>query len=180
LATSLENADAFPPVFVDLTSLPSDMPLQTFANGTQGNFIEIAPSDLTIDLDRDYIFAPTNLNTLGWQVGDAILYDANGGEDIGGLMSGQTYYLIVYVPGFSKDGVIMNNTVDNCTVSGYQDDKPTTSSAWVNNFGFNSGTPASADANYDIAWAGSAPVYAGDLADYPTGSAKAYNVSLIQ
>jgi hypothetical protein len=74
----------------------------------------------------------------------------------------------------------MNNEVDNCSVSGYEDDRtPNTSSAWVNNFAFNCGMPASELANYDIVWSGTAPVYAGDLSDYPTGSATAYNVSLI-
>jgi parallel beta-helix repeat protein len=81
--------------------------------------------------------------------------------------------------GFSKNGIMQNNTVDNCSISGYRDVLEPTASAWVDNMAFNNGTPASAAANYTITWAGVPPVSAGDLANYPIGCEKAYNISLI-
>ncbi len=180
LAATLEDAQAFPPMVIDLTTIPAATPEQTFQNLAQANQVNIAPSDETIDTQRNLIISPVDLNTLNWQLGDQVVYNANGGDNISELVSGTTYFAVVGVPGFSEDGLIQTNKVDNCSISGYQDDRtPTTSSAWVDNTAFNNGTPASAAANYAINWAGVVPVTAGDLANYPTGSEKAYNVSLI-
>ncbi len=180
LAATLEDAQAFPPVVIDLTTVPAAAPVQSFQNLAQANQVNIAPSAATIDTLRNNITSPVDLNTLNWQLGDQVVYNANGGDNISELVSGTTYFAVVGVPGFSENGLIQTNKVDNCSISGYQDDRaPTTSSAWVDNTAFNNGTPASAAANYAINWAGVVPVTAGDLADYPTGSEKAYNVSLI-
>ncbi len=180
LAATLEDAQAFPPVVIDLTTIPAAAPVQSFQNLAQANQVNIAPSDETIDTQRNLIISPVDLNTLNWQLGDQVVYNANGGDNISELVSGTTYFAVVGVPGFSENGLIQTNKVDNCSISGYQDDRtPTTSSAWVDNTAFNNGTPASAAANYAINWAGVVPVTAGDLANYPTGSEKAYNVSLI-
>lgn len=173
-----------PPDTFTLTidTLPSSGVTQQFINTTQNNSVAVNASQVS---SLDFILPTTDLTALGWQSGDSIFYDCNGGDAIPELVCSTTYYAIVYRPGYAESGVIQNNTVDNCSISGYQDNRelldgtPQTSSAWVNNFAFNCGVPASADANYDIPWAGTAPVYAGDLSDYPTGSAKAYNVSLV-
>lgn len=148
---------------------------QTFSNLAQLNTVTVQ----SVDAQRDFIFPAENLNTLGWQSGDPIFYDCQGGDALPDLVCSTTYYAIVYSPGFARNGVIQDNEVDNCDVSGYQDDAPTTSSAWVNNFAFNNGTPSTAVDNYAINWAGIVPVTAGDLSNYPTGAQKAYNVSLI-
>ncbi|MCE5292997.1 MAG: hypothetical protein LLF94_00100 [Chlamydiales bacterium] len=186
LAATPEDATAFPPVFIDLTSIPSSTPAQTFTNTVagRGGPVSINPSTSSVDLNRDYILStPTDLNFSGgvtrWQPGDTILYNNGGGTNIGGLTSGTTYYLIVYIPGFSKNGLIQNNEVDNCSISCYQDDQDTTSSAWVNNTAFNCGVMPTQFTNYDIDFAGVRPVDAGTLTAYPVGGNKYYNLSLV-
>ena len=179
LAATLADALAFPPVIIDLTGpLPPALPLQTFENTTQGNQVDIDPQ-MNVDTQRNLLISPVNLNPLGWNVGDAILYDSNGGGNILNLVDGTTYYVVVSKPGFSENGVIQDNKVDNCLISGYQDDKEPTSSIWVNNNAYNNGATPSHTENYDINWSGVVPVLTGDLANYPTGSEKAYNMSFI-
>ncbi len=82
-------------------------------------------------------------------------------------------------PGFSDLGMIQENEVDNCLISCYQDDAPTTTSAWVNNTAFNCGEMPSQFTNYNINFAGTRPVDAGTLSAYPVGGNKYYNLSLI-
>ena len=117
LAASLADATAFPPVFIDLNTIPSASPLQIFNNITQGNSVTIAPSNTTVDTTFDFILPTANLTTLGWQPGDQIVYNCNGGSPISNLVCGATYYLIVYIPGFSENGLIQDNKVDNCSIS---------------------------------------------------------------
>jgi hypothetical protein len=85
-----------------------------------------------------------DITKLGWQPGDKIVYNANGGGNIANLVSGTTYYAIVYIPGYSERGLIKDNNVTNCTLSGYQDDRPNcTSSAWLSNTAFCNGPKGS-------------------------------------
>ncbi len=195
LAPTLQDAldvsngvkDAIPGVtVVDLTALGTGM--QNFNNTTQANTVTIDAADpLVVKLPENGINTlPTNLNTLNWVAGDSIVYDADGGTVIADLVDTVTYFAVVYVPGFTRCGLVQQNKVDNCRVAGYRDNNDdkdmnpvNTSSAWVDNVAFNNGTPASAAANYAINWAGVAPVMAGDLANYPTGDEKVFNVSLI-
>ncbi len=183
LAASLADATAFPPVFIDLNTIPSSSPIQIFNNITQGNSVTIAPSSTTIDTTHDFILPTANLTTLGWQPGDQIVYNCNGGSPISDLVCGSTYYLIVYSPGFSRNGLIENNKVDNCTISCYEDDAPVTSSAWVNNTAFNCGTPPSippsSTTNYTINFAGCRPIDVGSLEAYPKNGHKYFNLSLV-
>ncbi len=176
LASTLSNATTFPPLPVNLTSIPASSPSQIFTNLTRGNSITIAPSTTTIDLQREFILALVDLNTLGWQVGDQILYDANGGVNIGGLVSGTTYFLIVYIPGFSTRGVIDQNYVSNNLVSGYEDTSPRTTSAWTSNKAFCNGVEGKA--NYVINWGKCAPVAKGNLTRYPCPKSYIENVSI--
>ncbi|MBS0638112.1 MAG: hypothetical protein JSS12_11435, partial [Verrucomicrobia bacterium] len=154
LAATEADALQLPPVFINLKTIPASSPQQDFGNLTQGNNVLIAPSGATIDLNRDYIRPPVDLNTLGWQPGDQIFYDCNGGNPISNLVCGTTYYAIVYIPGYSQNGLIQNNEVDNCSISCYQDDAPTTLSAWVDNSAFNCGDEPTQFTNYDINFAG--------------------------
>ena len=120
-----------------------------------------------------------DLNTLGWQSGDVIVYNPNGGTEINELNNGQSYFLIVYVPGFSERGLIKANDVSNNRVSGFQDDKvPCTSSAWLSNTAFCNGE--NGKHNYEINW-GSAkhkPVATGNLSKYPEPKSYIENVSI--
>ncbi len=167
-----------PTIVVTIDTVPSAGVMQSFINLDKSNQLDISP--VQVNSATDVIVSTEDLNTLGWELGDALLYDCNGAVPISDLVCSTTVFAVVGVPGFSEDGLIQTNKVDNCSISGYQDDRtPNTSSAWVDNTAFNNGTPASAAANYAINWAGVVPVTAGDLADYPTGSEKAYNVSLI-
>lgn len=166
---------------------PASAPLQTFTNTVvgRGGPVSLAPSSTTIDLNRDYLLpAATNLNFGGgvqqWQSGDMITYSNGGGTSIGNLANGN-YYLIVYTPGYSENGVIKDNVVDNCSVSGYEDTRPvTTTSAWINNVAMNNGTPCIDATNYDIVWSpGPYPVDSGFVGGpYPAGTNKWINMSL--
>ena len=173
-------------IVLTLDTVPSVEALQTFSNLARGNSVVVSPGQVDAN-GLSFIYPNEDLTALGWQTGDTILYDCGVFAAIPDLVCSTTYALIVYRPGFAESGVIMNNEVDNCSVSGYQDDRefldgtPATSSAWVNNFAFNNGTDfvPSVTTNYNIPWAGVAPIMAGDLANYPTGAEKAYNVSLV-
>ncbi len=183
LAASLADATASPPVFIDLNTIPPSSPMQIFNNITQGNSVSIAPSSTTIDTTHDFILPTANLTTLGWQPGDQIVYNCNGGNPISNLVCGATYYLIVYIPGFSENGLIQDNEVDNCSISCYEDDAPVTSSAWVNNTAFNCGMPPSippsSETNYTINFAGCRPIDVGSLEAYPKDGHKYFNLSLV-
>ena len=183
LAATVDDALAFPPVFIDLNTIPASAPVEDFFNNTQGNSVSIAPSSITIDVKHNFIVPSDDLTALGWQPGDAVSYDCNGGSPIANLVCGTTYYAIVYIPSFSEKGLIQNNKIDNCSISCYQDDAPTTLSAWVNNTAFNCGTcPQNCPTqftNYDIDFAGVRPVDAGSLVSYPVGGNKYYNLSLV-
>lgn len=97
----------------------------TFQNLTRGNSIALPANLATVNGTRDTITSPTSMNTLGWKVGDQILYTAPSPADrIPDLVSGNTYYLINYTPGFCDRGVVVNNTVDNCAFGGYVETRP--------------------------------------------------------
>lgn len=188
--TLLDALEINPTMTLTINTIPSPETVQTFSNLARGNSVVVTPGN--VDAQTDFIVTETSqfdFTAAGWQAGDPIFYDCNGFDAIPDLVCSTTYFAIVYRPGFAESGVIMNNEVDNCSVSGYQDDRelldgtPLTSSAWVNNFAFNNGTPATRDTNYAIAWASLVPpmppITAGTLAAYPTGAEKAYNISLI-
>lgn len=147
---------------------------QTFTNTTRSNNVILAsPSASNIDLRRDSFTSPTNLNTLGWQAGDTIVY-GSGGNNLPALVDGNTYYLIVYVPGYCERGVVKNNVVDNCSVSGFKDDRlVTTSSAWTDNVAMDNGN------NYDILWSGTPPIDSATVGGpYPIDGHRYWNLSL--
>lgn len=155
---------------------------QEFKNTTRANSVTLAtPSASNIDLRLDAIITPTNLNTLSWQAGDTIVYDSHGNANIPALVSGNTYYLIAYVPGYSEKGVIQNNVVDNCKVAGFRDDRPvTTTSGWIDNIAMDNGTPCTDATNYNILWSpGPAPIDSGFVGGaYPANGHKYWNLSL--
>jgi hypothetical protein len=177
LASSLQNATNFPPIWINLTTVPAASPSQTFTNLTRNNSVSISPSATTINVTQNLILPIDDITTLGWQPGDEIIYNSNGGTDIGGLVSGTVYYLIVYIPGFSERGLIKENNVTNNLVSGYQDDKtPCTSSVWLSNTAYCNGVDGKA--NYIINWGGKPPVAKGSLSCYPQPKTYIENVSI--
>ncbi len=178
LANALVDVVATPPLPINLTSIPAaPAALQIFTNVTRGNSISVAPAATTISLTTDVIVSPTNLNTLSWRAGDIIQYDSNGGPAIGGLVTGQSYFLIVYVPGFSTRGLIKENNVSNNSVSGFEDiSTPCTSSAWLANTAFCNGPEG--NNNYVINWGHCAPVAKGSLSRYPVPKSYIENVSI--
>jgi len=72
------------------------------------------------------------------------------------------------------DGVVKDNEVDSSDKA-YVDLDETTSSLWVRNLAFGS----THEDNYDINWAGPAPVIEGELGAYPVTSQQWYNASVI-
>lgn len=173
LTVSGSHTITVPTAFTITYDVPIIPPNQTFTNTTRANNVTIT-SSAVINLTRDTITSPVDLNTLLWQPGDSILYNNGGGSNIGGLVSGTTYFLIVYIPGFTERGVIKENTVSNCTLQGYQDTRtPSTSSAWINNTAVLNGT------NYAITWTGTPPIDTGlVVGPYPVAPNKYYNLSL--
>ena len=187
LAATKADALAFPPIVVDLVvSVPPATASQTFTNTDQGNMVDIDPvvDPWSVDVQRNIINAwPVDLNTLGWELGDAILYSSNGGDDIQPLVSGTTYYVVLSLPGRSKDGLIQENKVDNCILAGYENNiinapgltttYPDTASAWLNNVALLNGI------NYKIRWSGPAnPIDCGTIGSIPAAGNKYYNLSL--
>ena len=166
LVTTVDNN---PATIITIDSVPIAGP-QTFVNITRGNSVTIYPSQVA----NNFVLPTEDLTELGWQPGDQIQYFNNGNPDIGGLVNGTIYYAIVYIPGFSTRGVIQNNEVDNCTISGYQDDSPATTSAWLNNAAVLNAN------NYAITWlVGPAPIDTGSInGPYPMPGNKYYNLSL--
>ena len=137
-----------PTLTLIINTIPSADAVQTFSNLVRGNFVVVTPDQ--VDSQHAFIVTPTaqfDFTTAGWQAGDFLLFMiAMALMQYQTWLCSTTYFAIVYRPGFSENGVIMNNEVDNCTISGYQDNSiPNTSSAWVNNFAFNNGSPATID-----------------------------------
>ncbi len=129
-----------------------------FTNVTRGNSVSITSSET----QRNFSFLCTlsDLNKMGWQPGDKIVYNSNGGPDIVPLVNGSTYYLIVYRPGYVKRGLIENNTVSSCIVSGFEDTSPKrTKSVWLGNIAYCNGDRQKD--NYRIRWKNKAPVIKG-------------------
>jgi hypothetical protein len=168
LAATKPKALELPPVFIVLNPA-SGTGSQTFFNETRGNSVFTTANN--VQPGTSFICSSANLTSLEWQPGDTIYYNNNGHGNISPLVSGQTYDAIVYRPGFSNNGLIKDNNVDNCTISGYEDDSAKTSSAWINNTAFNCLT------SYDINFSGVPPVDSGTLSNYPSGS-KYDNLSL--
>ncbi len=182
LAATKADALAFQPLFVPLTTVPAPSPLQTFKNVKRKNAVTISPTQRTgsiagqtgtVDTQHSMIWPTVDLNSLGWKAGDPIVYNSNGGSNIDELVSGTTYYLIVYVPGFSDRGLIKNNDVTNCLLAGYEDTKtPCTSSAWLSNTSFCNRT------DYEINWGGKKPVATGNLSCYPKPESYIDNIAI--
>lgn len=170
LAASFANATrvvngVYSPIVIDLTSIPAGSPVQAFNNTTTGSSINVTVSSATVNLTSNIITSPVNLNTIvpgsGWHVGDTIRYNPGSvGAAIGGLTNNTDYFAVVYSPGFTENGVIQNNEVNQCPIAGYREirtvqaGQPLTSafstSAWINNVAYNNGTPASHAQNYAI------------------------------
>lgn len=165
LITALQND---PNIVVTIDVAPP----QSFNNTTQGNVATVTNVG-----EKSFIFSEDNLTTLGWQSGDAVVYNPELGVPIPGLVPGQTYYAIVYRDGFSTRGLIQSNSVANCSVSGFQDDQtPCTSSAWVSNTGFCNGPEGKK--SYDIKWGCRPPVARGNLSCYPRPRYHTENVAI--
>lgn len=154
--------------------IPPIAPLQTFTNLNRAGHINISPSNLTVDLLRDYLYSPTDLNMIGWELGDEIVYNSEGGLIINDLVNYNLYYLIVYEPGFVERGIIEYNEVNNCKISGYQDDKsPCTSSTWLNNRAICNGI------NYVINWSEPEhPIARGSIRKFPEHVKPLDNISI--
>lgn len=164
---------ANPDIVLTIDTEPSSAVPQQFINLTKGNQVDVTP----LARNRANIIeaAPADLTALGWESGDAIQYVAEAGN-MPGLESGTTYYAIVYKPGFTESGLVKDNDITSCTISGFQDDRCPTTSAFVSNTAFKNGEDHCS--NYAINWSGKAPVCKGDLAQYPCCDTP-YNVSLI-
>ena len=176
---------------INLTAIPAGTlnQIQNFENISHlplPNSINVTISPSTVNLARNTITSPTNLNTLGWKLGDTIVYHTNGfppltTSPVGQLINGGQYRLLVYSPGFTENALVKDNDVSQCTAAGYREIRtfnaaypgsPTTTSAWLNNTAFNNGT------NYDIAWSGVPPLDVGTLVAYPAPGNKYYNLDL--
>lgn len=170
LAASLSDAEAFD--FIPLTSTAKSPPDQVFKNLDRGNSVTI-DATTQVDLAASAIIPTTDLNTLGWQLGDRIQYFNKGGKNIGGLVTKTIYNLIVYSAGFTREGIIQDNKINRCSEVGYRDDATTTQNAWINNTAVLNGT------NYQINWVGAEPIDTGFVnAPYPAPGNKYYNLSL--
>lgn len=173
ILNAIAAQDPNDPVILTITIIPSNT--QLFTNLVKNNVASFDAND--IDNVRDFIFPNEDLNILNWQTGEPIVYNNNGGTDLLGLTGGTTYYVIVYRPGFSERGLIKNNNVSNCSVSGFQDDKtPCTSSVWLSNTAFCNGEKGKH--NYEIHWGGRKPVATGNLSCYPKPKTYIENVSI--
>ncbi len=120
----------------------------------------------------------TDLNSVNWQAGNTIRYNANGGGLIGGLTENTDFFLVVYVPGFTRDGLVQDNKVDNCRVSGYRDDRVPTESIWTENTAVLNGPAPTKDQNYVIEWDGLDPIDEGTVQQYPASTNKYHNLAI--
>lgn len=181
VAATLADALANPPVFIPIGAPSVVSQVQTFTDLTQKNKVDVLVPD-QVNTQHSFILLKTpNLTKLNWQSGDVLLYDNKGGTNITGLVSGQKYFAIVYRPGFTENGLVQNNNVSNCSISGYQDDRRPTSSAWINNIALLNGTKPSHRANFAIKWPNKEPqVDEGTLGRYPKHPNKNFNLSLIK
>ncbi len=181
LAASFADATANPPVPIDIDAPVGLSQLESFRNKTRHNTVQVSVPD-DVDASHEFLL-PVNadLTALHWESGDKVVYHADGGPVIPGLVDGQTYYVIVYRPGFTERGLVQNNNVGNCSVSGYQDDRHPTLSAWINNMALLNGSPKpSHRANFAIKWPNKKPqVDEGTLGEYPKHPNKNFNTSLI-
>lgn len=148
----------------------------------------VAPAN--INFTTDTMLSDINLNTANaggpWVTGNQIRYNHSvGDQNIANLIDGTTYFLIVYTPGFTEGGVVEDNEVDNCLISGYQDNRPvTTTSTWTNNRAINNGPfgLVTNTTNYNILWSpGPAPIDSGTIrGPFPPGPGNKYfNLSLL-
>ncbi len=176
LAATKEDALADPPVFLDITE-PLVPDTQNFFN-TDGSVNVFLAFVIPIFLPDSFLIGFTEIPD-EWETGLAVTYNP-AGEPYPELVPGQTYFLIVNRPGFTNCGLVKNNDVTNCSVTGYQDDRHKTSSAWVANTAFNNGDKYKHNDNYRINWACKAPVSRGNLACYPQTSKNAYNLSILK
>lgn len=172
LIDALENG----PVEITIGFLPSGIQSFTNISRTPNSTVIIDASN--VDSALDFILADDDLDTLGWQSGDRIVYDCNGGSPIGGLVCGETYFVIIYSPGFTERGLIEGNKVSNNLVSGIEDDRvPSTSSAFVGNVAFCNGEDGRH--NYEINWSGEPNIAVGCLTHYPKPDSHVENVSIV-
>jgi len=169
VAATKEDALADPPVFLDITE-PQVPDTQNFFNNDGSVNVELVSDSFLIGLTE----IPDE-----WETGQEVVYNPSG-EPYPELVPEQTYFLIVYRPGFTNCGFVKNNEVTNCSLTGYQDDRHKTSSAWVANTAFNNGNKYKHNDNYRINWAYKAPVSKGNLACYPQTSKNAYNLSILK
>lgn len=156
-----------PTIVLTITNNSFNAPGSIFTNITRGNSVTLTGADVVRDLS--FLCTIADLNALCWQPGDKIVYNSNGNQDIAPLVNGQTYYLIVYRPGYVLNGLVKDNDVTKCSISGFEDtDKPCTNSVWLDNTAYCNGRKGRH--NYDINWSGEAPIAKGNLTQYPQKS----------
>lgn len=173
LLAALQNN---PNLIITIDTVPSLLSSFTFTNVTRDPDTSVTISQAQITDALDFICVEENLEELGWEAGDEILFQCNEADIIPGLLCDTSYFLIVYRPGFSERGLIKENDVSNNLVAGYQDDRTPTSSAWISNVAFCNGE--SADDNYVIDWPGDAPVATSIGNNYPVPASYIENVSI--
>jgi hypothetical protein len=174
LAAALAPRGVVSNIILSIISVPPVSSIYTVVNQTRGNSITFTPANVT--KGTNLVINPQfDLKSLGWKSGDTLIYQCSpGGVAVPGLTCGDTYYAILYPPGFSQKGMIQGNSASNCITSGFQDDlTPCTSSAWLSNTGFCN------KSNFDIHWGGKPPVAKGTLTCYPQPKTYIENVSIL-
>jgi hypothetical protein len=84
----------------------------------------------------------------------------------------------VYVPGFTRAGLVQGNKVQNCIASGYKDTLPVTESSWIDNVAILNGPLSNQDNNYEINFGGPAPVDEAVQSLVPTMTNKYGNLAI--
>ncbi len=82
---------------------------------------------------------------------------------------------------YPENGLVKNNSVTNCLISGFDDTRHPTQSAWIDNVALLNGKKPSHHKNFHIKWPDNAPqVDKGTLGKYPKKPNKNFNTSLIK
>ena len=164
LITALTND---PTIVLTITNNAFNVVGSTFTNVTRRTSVTLSGAELV--RDSSFLCTQSDINELCWQPGDKLLYNSNGNPNISPLVNGQTYYLIVYRPGYVLNGLVKGNEVVKCSISGFEDTSvPCTNSVWLDNTAYCNGYKGRH--NYVINWSGEAPIAKGNLTQYPQKS----------
>ncbi len=155
LSETINDALADPPQLVHVTGAANSN-LHSFTNTINSTTANVKTSLVKTSADTFYpneiIQAlqqlryrfEDELEIVRWETGQSVVYNNNGNPDIEGLVNGQTYYIIVYSPGFSRDGIVCGNTVKCCDGFGFKDDQKPTTNKYRKNIAINNSP------NYDV------------------------------